>query len=110
MSHRLPAALLTLVLATSGATRGLCFMPGTGEPGPRDAHGCCKKGWTSGAPECCMEGAPDDDPGRLQAVVAHTTPETTFVRVAPPARVMTLTASAPRDRSHSPPGRAPLRI
>jgi hypothetical protein len=86
-------------------------MPGTGEAGPRDAHACCKKGWTAAAPDCCMAGAADEEPVRIVAgaPLAGLAPAVTAVAALPTAagaaRVL-----AQVDRSHSPPGPFPLRI
>ena len=102
---------MALVLLASGATRGLCFMPGSGVAGPRDAHACCKKGWQAGAPGCCMAGAADEDPARTVAAVALAAPPAVLPAVAhAPRATRTLVAIAQSNRSHSPPGRAPLRI
>ena len=51
---RLWCVLMAAALAGSGI-RGLCFMPGM-PAGPLSAHDCCKSGWTSVPPPCCMEG------------------------------------------------------
>jgi hypothetical protein len=105
------AVLVSVVLMASGATRELCFMPGTGEPGPRDAHACCKKGWTTGTPECCMAGAADEDPARTVVTVVLAAPPAVLGAVAhPPRAIRSSAALDASDRSHSPPGRAPLRI
>jgi len=105
------AFAVALVLTTSGATRELCFMPGTGEPGPRDAHACCKKGWTASTPECCMAGAADEDPARTVVAVTLAAPPAVLGAVAHPPRAGRSSAALDAiDRSHSPPGRAPLRI
>ena len=103
--------LIALVLTASGVTQGVCFMPGTGEPGPRDAHACCKKGWVAGTPECCLTGAADEDPARTVAAVALAAPPAVLIEgPQPPHPIHTFTAFASNERSHSPPGRTPLRI
>jgi hypothetical protein len=103
--------LLVAALAASGAMRGLCFMPGTGEAGPRDAHACCKKGWTAGTPECCMASAADEEPARTAVPVMLGAPAASWIGiVVAPSGPRTAAALAPGDRSHSPPGPAPLRI
>lgn len=105
------AVLVALVLMASGVSRGLCFMPGTGEPGPRDAHACCKKGWTAGAPGCCMAGAADEDPARTVVSVALAAPPAVLDAVVhPPPATPSSVALDASNRSHSPPGRPPLRI
>ena len=108
---RRAAAMVLVVLLSSWATRGLCFMPATGEAGPRDAHGCCKKGWTQGAPECCMTGAADEEPARAAAAASLGEPRpavSTFNGMPDaPYRGRAVFAA---DRSHPPPGAYPLRI
>jgi hypothetical protein len=105
------AVLAALVLTASGATRALCFMPGTGEPGPRDAHACCKKGWTERAPECCMAGAADEDPARTVVGVTLAEPPAVLAALPqPPRATFTYAVLAAGNRSHSPPGRTPLRV
>ena len=108
---RRAGAILLVVLLSSWATRGLCFMPGTGEAGPRDAHACCKKGWTLGTPACCMAGGADEDPARIvaSAPLAGLAPAVMPV-AARPAAAGAARVLAPVDRSHSPPGLLPLRI
>jgi hypothetical protein len=109
--RHLLGVLLVLVLTTSGTLRGLCFMPGTGEVGPRDAHACCKKGWTAGAPECCMAGAADEEPARTSVPAAIGPPAAIRIGIlVPPSESYRGTALAPGTRAHSPPGPAPLRI
>jgi hypothetical protein len=108
---RRAGALLLVVLLSSWTTRGLCFMPGTGEAGPRDAHGCCKKGWTQGTPACCMAGAADEDPARIVASAPLAGPAPVVTPVASlPAAAGGTRLLAPLDRSHPPPGSLPLRI
>jgi hypothetical protein len=103
--------LLVVVLAASGTMRGLCFMPGTGEAGPRDAHACCKKGWTARPPECCMNSMADEDPGRTVVAITLAPPATAAAPGAPWAHpVPGRLGLDARARSHSPPGLAPLRI
>ena len=107
----LSGVLLVAVLASSGALRGLCFMPGTGEAGPRDAHACCKKGWTARPPECCMSSMADEDAGRVVLAATLAPPRLIAVSSAfPPPAVHVHPASAFGDRSHSPPGPHPLRV
>ena len=114
MTRPLPfcALAVAVVLSLSGVTRGLCFMPGTGEPGPRDAHACCKKGWTAGAPECCMASAAGEEPARaVSGPVIAASPAAATAFVAPALRVTRdPVAFGASDRSHSPPGLRPLRI
>jgi hypothetical protein len=107
----LSGVLLVAVLTASGTLRGLCFMPGTGEAGPRDAHACCKKGWTARPPECCMSSLADEEAGRVVAAPTLGPPRVAAVSTAflPPA-VPTHAVSAAADRSHSPPGPHPLRV
>jgi hypothetical protein len=106
------ALMVAVVLSLSGMTRGLCFMPGTGEAGPRDAHACCKKGWTAGAPECCMASAAGEEPARSVSgpvIAGSFGPGTVFP--APATRALrSPVAFGASDRSHSPPGLKPLRI
>jgi hypothetical protein len=103
--------LLVVVFAASGAMRGLCFMPGTGDAGPRDAHACCKKGWTARPPECCMNSMADEDPGRTVVAITLALPASAAAPAAPwPQAVPGRLRFDARARSHSPPGRAPLRI
>jgi len=109
--HRTLGFLVALVLTASGATRGMCFMPGTGEAGPRDAHACCKQGWTARPPDCCMAGAADEDPARIVLSVALAGPAPAVFAVASlPKATGADAVFLPIDRSHSPPGRVPLRI
>jgi hypothetical protein len=108
---RRPAVVLVLVLLASWTTRGLCFMPATGEAGPRDAHGCCRTGWTEGTPGCCMSSVADEDPARIVVAVplvglAPASAATAFL----PDRARTAGIVPPKGRSHSPPGPLPLRI
>ena len=89
----------------------MCFMPGTGEAGPRDAHACCRTGWTAAAPECCMTGAADEEPARTAVPIVLAAPAAIRLGIVPPPAMPPLAESlAPGDRSHSPPGRPPLRI
>ena len=111
MNARRSASVLVVVLLASWTTSGLCFMPATGEPGPRDAHACCKKGWTEGRPECCMAGAADEEPARIAASAPLAGPPLATSPVAPTLdRARAAGFVVPIDRSHSPPGRIPLRI
>ena len=112
IATRRAGVMVVAVLLSSWATRGLCFMPATGQAGPRDAHGCCKKGWTEGTPECCMTGAADEGPARVAAKAPAGDPCAAVlpqmgVPDAPHAR---RAVPAAGRRSHSPPGSLPLRI
>lgn len=103
------ALLVALTLSASGVTRGLCFMPGTGEAGPRDAHACCKKGWTAAAPDCCMAGAADEEPVRAAVLAALGPPAAIRAGVCDaPSGSRTTAILVPGHRAHSPP--IPLRI
>ena len=106
------ALTIAVVLSLSGMTRGLCFMSGTGEAGPQDAHACCKKGWTAGAPECCMASAAEEEPARFLKIAILATPAAVSRVVVAPALPALAAPAAFRsnDRSHSPPGLQPLRI
>ena len=109
--RHLSGVLLVVALAASGTLRGLCFMPGTGEAGPRDAHACCKKGWTAGTPECCMAGAADEDPARTSGPASPYAPAVIRIgMVLPRSDTYRGATLAPGTRAHSPPGPAPLRI
>jgi len=110
--HHSLAFLVAVIVTASGATRGLCFMPGTAEPGPRDAHTCCKTaGWAAAAPECCMTRAADEAPARAAVPTALSAPAAIRLGIVQqPASSRLAAGLAPGDRSHSPPGRAPLRI
>jgi hypothetical protein len=110
MSRHLFGLVLAVVLATSGSLRGVCFMPGSGEPVPRDAHACCKTGWTAGAPECCMAGAAGAEPARTAVPAALVAPASIRLDIAEGSPRVVATALRPGDRSHSPPGPTPLRI
>ena len=103
--------MVLVVVLSSWATQGLCFMPATGEAGLRDAHGCCKKGWTQGTPECCMTGAADEEPARVAVSfpLAEPGPAVFSFSGMPEASRMRPAVSA-ADRSHPPPGSLPLRI
>ena len=108
---RRSASIVLVVLLSSWATRGLCFMPGSGAAGPRDAHACCKTGWTEGRAECCMSGAADEAPARVTATTPLADPAPavwSFAGLpAAPRAGRTLPVS---DRAHPPPGPFPLRI
>lgn len=105
------AVLVVLALSGSGLTRGLCFMPGTGEAGPRDAHACCKKGWTAAAPDCCMAGAADEEPVRAAVLVTLGPPAVIRAGLLDaPSGSRTTAGLVPGHRAHSPPGLVPLRI
>jgi hypothetical protein len=111
IATRRAGALVVLVLLCSWATRGLCLMPATGGAGPRDAHGCCKKGWTQGTPECCMTGAADQEPARTATAKPLAEPRPAVM----PSPFLPDLPYAGRavpavDRSHPPPGPLPLRI
>ena len=110
IATRRAGALLLVVLLSSWTTRGLCFMPGTGEAGARDAHGCCKKGWTEGTPECCMAGAADEDPARIVAGAPLAGPAAMTAVEPLPAPTGAGGLHAGLDRSYRPPGPLPLRI
>ena len=111
IASRRAGVMLLVVLLSSWATRGLCFMPATGEAGPRDAHGCCKKGWTQGTPECCMTGAADEDPARVAAASPLAEPGPAFVPFPGVAEASGNARAVPAaDRSRPPPGSLPLRI
>jgi hypothetical protein len=56
--QRLWRVLVVAAALAGSGTRGLCFMPGT-SAGPFGAHDCCKGGWTTAPPPCCMEGRTD---------------------------------------------------
>ena len=107
----LAAALVLAALAATGGARGLCFMPGTGEAGPRDAHGCCRTGWTEGRAECCMAGAADEEPARVAAAAPLAAPgPAVFTFTAGPEARCAGRAVPAADRAHPPPGPFPLRI
>ena len=111
IATRRAGALLLVVLLSSWTTRGLCFMPGTGEAGPRDALGCCKKGWTEGTPECCMAGAADEDPARIAGGVPLSGPAAAMTPVESlPASAGAGRLLAAQERAYRPPGPLPLRI
>jgi hypothetical protein len=111
LRSRCAASLALVVLLSSWATRGLCFMPGTGEPGPRDAHACCKTGWTVGRAGCCMTGADDEAPARMAAVTPLGEPAAVAVMfIGPPDAPDAGRAVPAAFRAHSPPGPFPLRI
>ena len=109
---RRTSLLLVLLLLTSGTVRGMCFMPGTGEDGPRGGHDCCKKGWTALPPECCMASGADETSARvvgLATVLPVLFP--TGTTIDPRLDVSRASeAITPVDRTHSPPGRSVLRI
>jgi hypothetical protein len=111
IATRRAGAMLLVVLLSSWATRGLCFMPGTGEAVARDAHACCKTGWTEGRAECCMAGAADEEPARIAASAPLAEPA---VAAAPfiglPEAPRAGRAVSASDRAHPPPGPFPLRI
>jgi hypothetical protein len=105
------AAVVVAVLLASSSGRGLCFMPEAAAQPARDAHGCCKKGWTEGRAECCMASAADEDPARPANATPLHAPLPMPAAVHVPASVTRLgMAAAPGDRSHSPPPLPPLRI
>jgi len=105
------AAFILVALVATGSGRGLCFMPGTGEAGPRDAHACCKTGWTEGRAECCMAGAADEEPARMAAVTPLAEPAAATVPfIGMPEAPRAGRAVPAADRAHPPPGPFPLRI
>ena len=108
---RRAASLALVVLLSSWATRGLCFMPGSGEAGPRDAHACCKTGWTEGRAECCMTGAADEEPARIAVASPLAEPAAAAVPfIGLPEAPRSGRAAPAADRAHPPPGPFPLRI
>jgi len=111
MSSRRAAAMVLVVLLSSWGTRGLCFMPGPGQAGPRDAHGCCRTGWTEGRADCCMTGAADQEPARVTAAAPLAEPAAAGVSfIVLPGAPRAGRAVPAADRSHPPPGPLPLRI
>lgn len=105
-----PVLLLVLVLLTSGALRGLCFMAGADDDSGIP-HACCKRGWQAAPPPCCMSAAAPEAPVRF------TTPPPALALLAATAAVSdpdaVPTGSGALDglrRTHAPPGRSVLRI
>ena len=111
IGNRRARLMVVVVLLSSWATGGLCLMPAAGDAGPRDAHRCCKKGWTQGTPECCMTGAADREPARVTARAPLGEPCPAILPFLERPDV-TYAGCAVRaaDRSHPPPGTLPLRI
>lgn len=104
--------LLLACAAVSIGTRGLCFMPGTGEGGVRGAHDCCKNGLRAAQPPCCMAGQADEAPAVYvshQTVPAATAEARTFSHATPVVPQEAEVLSPPR-RIHSPPAGLVLRI
>lgn len=111
IATRRAGAMILVVLLSSWATRGLCFMPGSGEAGPRDAHGCCRTGWTEGRAECCMAGAADEEPARVAVASPLAEPGPAIAPFSGIGDVRRAGRPVPAaDRSHPPPGSLPLRI
>ena len=105
------AAVLVAVLLASSSGRGLCFMPEPARPAAPDAHGCCRPGFTAGAPECCMASASDEGPARAVALPGLAAPSSAAIAFAPaPALPRRQRVRAAGPSSHSPPPSAPLRV
>ena len=104
--------VLVVAAALGGSgTRGLCFMPGT-PSGPLAMHDCCKSGWTTAPPPCCMEGRVERATAiRIdrQAVPAASVTPAAFLRGEVSLRLNEPPSFAPRS-FHSPPITLVLRV
>lgn len=109
--HQRVTAFLLALTFVAVSTKGLCLMPAAGS-GKGGAHDCCRKGWQTAPPGCCMDGRD----GTAATVAARVVAPGPAVATAPP-----LGATAPSallvcqivvntDRVHSPPPRTILRV
>ncbi|HEY8152268.1 MAG TPA: hypothetical protein VIK51_25410 [Vicinamibacteria bacterium] len=109
--RRLWRVLVVAAALGGSGTRGLCFMPGTAA-GPFAAHDCCKSGWTTAPPPCCMEGRTDRATAiRIdrQAVPAVSAVPAAFLRGEVSLRLNEPPSFAPSS-FHSPPITLVLRV
>lgn len=110
--RRRVASLVLVAAFASMAAKGLCFMPaGTAEA--KDAHACCKKGWRTAPPACCMDGQTEGAAAFL--VAKHSTPAPVLEMSASGEDGLVAFEASARplmrlDRTHSPPTVAILRI
>lgn len=110
--HRRATVLLLALTFLSVSTRGICMMPAAGS-WKAGAHDCCKKGWQTALPSCCMDVGTDGAAAKVTARVVAPAPV-----VATPAPVgVTPKSAAPvgyivahADSVHSPPPRTILRV
>jgi hypothetical protein len=108
---RLWRVLVVAAAFAGSGTRGLCFMPGT-HCGPLAAHECCKTGWTTAPPPCCMEGRAERATAiRIdrQAAPAVSVTPAAFLHGEVRLRLNEPSSSAARS-AHSPPIDLVLRV
>lgn len=110
--HRRATAFLFALIFVTVSTKGLCLMPAAAG-GKGGTHDCCRKGWQTAPPGCCMDGQTAGTAATKAARVVAPTPDV--------ATVSPLGATAPSvplarqivvgtDRDHSPPLRTVLRV
>ena len=111
-AHRRATAFLFALTLAAVSTKGLCLMPGAagGKGGP---HDCCRKGWQTAPPACCMAGLTDGAAATMTARVVAPIPSFATVSplsaVAPSVRlVRQLVVNT--HRGHSPPPITFLRV
>lgn len=110
--HRRATAFLFALTLAAVSTKGLCLMPAAagGKGGP---HDCCRKGWQTAPPACCMAGLTDGAAATMTARVVA--PSSSFPLMSP---VPAIAPSGPlarqivvnRHRDHSPPPIIFLRV
>lgn len=110
--HRRATVFLFALTFLAVSTKGICMMPSAGS-GKADAHACCKKGWQTALPSCCMEAATD---GAATSVTARVVAPAPAVAAAPPVGGTSESAVpvgqivARTDSVHSPPPRTIIRV
>lgn len=110
--HRRATAFLFALAFVTVSTKGLCLMPGAGS-GKAGAHDCCKKGWRTALPSCCMDAGTEGAAAKVTPRVVAPAPA---IFTAPPVGV-TFQSDPPvghivvnTDSVHSPPSRTILRV
>lgn len=110
--HRRATAFLFALTFLAISTKGMCMMPAAADE-KADPHACCKKGWQTGLPSCCMDAGTD---GAATSVTARVVAPTPALCAAPPmggtpeGGLSTGPSVADTDSVHSPPTKAILRV
>ena len=110
--HRRATVFLFALTFLAISTKGICMMPAAADE-KADPHACCKKGWQTGVPPCCMEAGTD---GAATSVTARVVAPTPALSAAGPMGGTAEGGNAIRqivadtDSVHSPPTKAILRV
>jgi hypothetical protein len=110
--HRAATVFLFALTFLTVSSKGICMMPSAGS-GNADPHACCKKGWQTALPSCCMDVGTD---GAATSVTARVVAPAPALAAAPPvggtpeSGLSVGNIVAHTDSVHSPPSRTILRV